>query len=121
MKKLIVLAMIILSMPAIAAPKNGEVKVSHGNSLMWNESVQKWQSVEQFWLDFAKNNGGLTWGMTDTYPEYDKVKEFDKILIKVPKGNCLMEFYHSRWRRANDVRRWDDKVNEYGGCPYVFD
>ncbi len=65
--------------------------------------------------------GGLTWGTTDTYPEYEKVKEHDKVLIKLKQGNCLTEFFHSHWRRAKDVRRWDEKVNEYSGYPYVFD
>jgi len=32
-----------------------------------------------------------------------------------------MEFIHERWRRANDVRRWDDAFNDYAGCPHVFD
>lgn len=31
-----------------------------------------------------------------------------------------MEFFHNRWRRANDVRRWDPLFNEHGGCPDVF-
>jgi hypothetical protein len=32
-----------------------------------------------------------------------------------------MQFHHEKWRRAQDVNRWDDKFNLYGGCPYVFD
>jgi hypothetical protein len=32
-----------------------------------------------------------------------------------------MALFHSRWRRANDVRRWDPKFNDYAGCPEVFE
>lgn len=77
--------------------------------------------IEQFWMNYAESKGGLTFGRSSTYPEYEKVKEGDTILIDVEQGSCLMEFFHSRWRRANDVRRWDESVNAYGGCPYVFD
>ena len=52
---------------------------------------------------------------------YEEVKEFDTLVIELEQGNCLMQFYHSRWRRANDVQRWNDIFNEYGGCPYVFE
>jgi hypothetical protein len=77
--------------------------------------------IEAFWISYSESKGGLTWGRTDTYPEYSQVKEGDTLLIEVKQGPCLMEFFHSRWRRANDVRRWNPSVNEYGGCPYVFD
>ncbi|RLV58208.1 hypothetical protein D5018_18470 [Parashewanella curva] len=119
---LLLSASMSLTSVASAAPHNGKVReFSNGTMQMWDASSQKWLGVESFWLKYAKQNGGLTWGMTDTYPEYSKVKEFDKILIKTDKGNCLMEFFHRRWRRAQDVRRWDEKVNQFGGCPYVFD
>lgn len=83
-----------------------------------------WQNgtnIDAFWMQYANSKGGLTWGKSTEYPEYEKVKEGDTLLIEVAQGPCLMEFFHSRWRRANDVRRWDESVNEYGGCPYVFD
>ncbi len=119
----IVIAALLLSVSslAVAAPGNGEVRESNGKMQMWEQSSNKWIGVEKFWQNFAKENGGLTWGVTDTWPAYDKVKEHDLVIIKVKQGNCLMEFFHSRWRRAQDVRRWDDKVNDYGGCPNVFD
>tara|TARA_B100001063_G_scaffold218143_1_gene221279 strand:+ start:986 stop:1114 length:129 start_codon:yes stop_codon:yes gene_type:complete len=41
-------------------------------------------------------------------------------MVEVDSGICLMEFYHDRWRRANDVRRWDDKFNQYSACKDVF-
>lgn len=77
--------------------------------------------IEAFWQQYAESKGGLTWGESSSYPEYDQVKEGDTILIHVAQGPCLMEFFHSRWRRANDVWRWSDTVNEYGGCPHVFE
>lgn len=122
MKKLLIGAVFALSACATAEDlPQGMAKVNaSGETVLWDNSSQSWMKVEPFWLKYAEENGGLTWGATDTYPEYEMVKEGDKILIQLQQGNCLMEFFHSRWRRANDVRRWDDKVNEYGGCPYVF-
>lgn len=77
--------------------------------------------VEKIWMDYAKSKGGITWGMSKEYPEYENVKEEDTLLIQLEQGPCLMEFFHNRWRRANDVRRWGESVNAYGGCPYVFE
>ncbi|MFK7816260.1 MAG: hypothetical protein AB8B92_07985 [Gammaproteobacteria bacterium] len=89
-----------------------------------NEQEKPTQSevdIEKIWMDYAKSKGGITWGMSKEYPEYENVNEGDTILIQLQQGPCLMEFFHNRWRRANDVRRWDESVNEYGGCPYVFE
>ncbi|MCX7552272.1 hypothetical protein OS175_00150 [Marinicella sp. S1101] len=83
-----------------------------------------WQpntDVEVFWMAYTQSKGGLTWGRSAQYPEYNLVKEGDTFMVELSQGPCLMEFFHSRWRRANDVRRWDDSINEYGGCPFVFD
>jgi hypothetical protein len=71
-------------------------------------------------VNYAKSKGGLSWGKSTVYPEYEKVKEGDTILIQLSQGYCLMEFFHSRWRRANDVKYWHNSLHEYGGCPYVF-
>ena len=70
------------------------------------------ENVESFWMKYARSKGGLTWGKSASYPEYEKVKEGDTLLIQLKQGPCLMEFFHSRWRRANDVRRWDDSINK---------
>ena len=86
-------------------------------AVVWSPEVE----TEAFWLDYAASKGGLTWGRSTSYPEYAQVKEGDTLMIELAQGPCLMEFFHSRWRRANDVRRWDPSVNEFGGCPYVFD
>ncbi|GAA5213218.1 hypothetical protein ACFSJ3_00245 [Corallincola platygyrae] len=133
MQRFIVMILLILASSACSAdpsgkaadtgaPASGEVRQTSAGSLVaWDESKAEWVDIETFWLRYAEANGGLTWGKSREYPEYDKVKEFDKLLIELDQGNCLMEFFHSRWRRANDVRRWDDAFNEYGGCPFVFD
>lgn len=121
-KALIVVA--LFSTGAFAQDKSKEQNLADGavkSSKAWDASHKQWVSLEQFWLNFAEREGGLTWGRSDTYPEYDKVNEFDTFMVETSQGPCLMQFFHSRWRRANDVQRWDDAFNEYQGCPYVFD
>lgn len=86
-----------------------------------NEAGNSEVDVEKVWMNYAKSKGGITWGMSKEYPEYEKVKEGDTLLIQLEQGPCLMEFFHNRWRRANDVRRWGESVNAYGGCPHVFE
>jgi len=104
------------------SPEHGTViKSKNASWKVWDINTMKWGDIESFWSRYADSKGGLTWKRSNTYPKYDNVKEFDTLLIELKQGTCLMEFFHSRWRRANDVRRWDDAFNEYGGCPYVFD
>jgi hypothetical protein len=89
-----------------------------------NTQAPTWKpgsDIEQFWQQYTESKGGITWTGSSTYPEYEKVNEGDTFLVQLKQGPCLMEFFHSRWRRANDVRRWDDSIDSYGGCPYVFD
>lgn len=113
----ITIAALISSMNfAVAADHTSSANAAQ-NRVTYTEGTD----IEAFWKEYAKSKGGLTWGESSTYPEYDRVKEGDTILIHVAQGPCLMEFFHSRWRRANDVWRWSEAVNEYGGCPYVFD
>ena len=123
MRIIVVTALLfVLSNSFAEPPRNGTIAVGKNNSpQVWNETQMGWIDVVPFWLDYAKGNDGLTWGRTNTYPKYSDVKEFDTLLIELKQGPCLMEFFHARWRRANDVRRWDDRFNSYGGCPYVFD
>ncbi len=102
--------------------RNGETrKDATGKLQAWNDQGGQWLSAEAFWQAVAQQRGGLTWGRRATYPPYAEVNEQDLLLIELPSGVCLMEFWHSRWRRAQDVRRWSDAFNEYGGCPHVFD
>jgi len=91
-----------------------------GNFQVWDEVKGQWVLPETFWTNFADRKGGITWGRSDSYPPYHKVKEHDLILIELDSGLCLMEFYHQRWRRASDVWRWGRRISEYGGCPNVF-
>jgi uncharacterized protein (DUF302 family) len=92
-----------------------------GTLQVWNANSNEWNGIELFWNNFANINQAKSWSQSDKYPKYEEVKEFDTLVIELEQGNCLMQFYHSRWRRANDVQRWNDIFNEYGGCPYVFE
>ncbi|MFD2166100.1 hypothetical protein ACFSJY_07445 [Thalassotalea euphylliae] len=115
MKKLFSTALLVVSTPLITACAQQSGSTAH------TVEYQKGSNVEVFWQEYAGSKGGLTFGATSTYPDYDKVNEGDTILIQLEQGSCLMEFYHSAWRRANDVWRWDEDMNNFGGCPYVFD
>ena len=125
MKKFIKLACLSLLLSFFSsnlfALENGEVSIQNEKQVAWNETSKQWLSLEDFWRDYSKNNGGLTWGQSKNYPPYNDVKENDLFMVEVESGLCLMEFFHERWRRANDVRRWDSAFNEYAGCKKVFD
>ncbi|QQX79425.1 hypothetical protein JK628_18125 [Shewanella sp. KX20019] len=104
-----------------AGSHNGQLIIQSGQVMAWEQSSQQWLTVEKFWQHWADSRGGLTWGSSETYPAYEQVKERDTFLIELKGGTCMMEFWHSRWRRANDVRRWDDAFNDYSACPHVFE
>ena len=87
---------------------------------VWHVKKSEWLSVDSFWLDFAKNNNTKAWPISETYPNYADVSELDTFTVKLEGGTCLMQFYHARWRRANDVQRWNDAFNDYSACPNVF-
>ena len=87
----------------------------------WDAENKEWVDAVSFWERYADRRGGLTWGRRTDYPPYADVKELDTVIIELDSGPCLMEFFHTRWRRANDVRRWDPAFNDYGGCPHVFE
>ena len=106
---------IAMSFSAVSLSFSDSPPENHGPA--WQSGVD----TEVFWQQYIDAKGGLTWGRSSEYPEYEKVKEGDLFMVEVKQGPCLMEFFHNRWRRANDVRRWDDSVNQYGGCPNVFD
>lgn len=116
MKFLLALITSLLLSATVLADDSNTTQTQISN-IVWQQGVD----IEKFWQRYVKANGGLTWQESTEYPDYSKVSEGDTFLVKLPQGTCLMEFFHSRWRRANDVRRWDDSVNEYGACPYVFD
>jgi len=88
---------------------------------VWNAQTKTASSIEVFWQSYALRSGGKYWGRNSEYPPYEEVNEQDTFLVELDSGVCLMEFFHSRWRRANAVRRWDERYDEYSGCPSVFD
>lgn len=123
MFKFVVPMLLFVYSAAIAAqtPLAGELTIKeNGQTQIWNGFSSQWTSVDTFWMDYANSKGGLTWGISTTYPEYDKVNEHDTLIIKIDNDTCLMEFFHGRWRRANDVRRWNDNLNQYSACARVF-
>jgi hypothetical protein len=104
------------------AHRNGEVRTAAGGSFeAWDAQGGQWLAPVAFWNSYASRSGGLTWGPGADYPQYSKVSEHDTFMVQLKQGPCLMEFFHSRWRRANAVRRWDPVFDEFGGCPHVFD
>ncbi len=101
---------------------DGEVRKSgDGDSEAWDSVSAEWVTLDNFWRRYAERRGGLTWGIRSSYPPYDEVQELDTMIIEIDGRACMMMFFHTRWRRANDVRRWDDAFNEHSACPYVFD
>lgn len=111
--------------PARAAeldvPGNGQVRGAGAAAEIYSEAAGAWVSPEAFWLAVAKQTRGRFWGRRADYPPYADVDEHDTLLVELEQGSCLMYFFHSRWRRAQDVRRWDAKQNGLAGCPHVFD
>ncbi len=105
------------------AQSNGELRRldAAADYEAYDLATAAWGTPEAFWIGYAESKGGLTWGQGTVYPPYKEVKEFDTFMVEVDEGICLMEFFHSRWRRANDVRRWHPDFNMVGGCPWVFD
>lgn len=120
--KVISILMVLLICFSVSAQqaRNGQFK-NDAEALVWSDSHSSWISPEQFWTEYAEQRGGITWGTSESYPPYEQVKEFDTFMVKLGTKVCLMEFFHSRWRRANDVRRWDERFNQYSACPNVFD
>ncbi len=104
-----------------ADPRDGQLATSDAGELVaWDGGQSRWVDPVTFWESYAGRRGGVTWGRGSEYPPYERVSELDTFLVELEEGPCLMEFFHRRWRRANDVRRWDESFNDYGGCPYVF-
>lgn len=121
MKTIMALCVTLLFSAYSNALEHGEAQYTNDTLQVWNQNIKQWQSGEAFWLSYAKSQGGLTWAKSTKYPNYDDVKEFDTFIVQLKQGTCLMQFFHSRWRLANDVQRWNDQFNDFSGCPYVFD
>lgn len=102
--------------------RDGEVRVNdYGGLRAWDDQAQRWVSIEIFWRNISDRKGGFTWGIQTSYPDSELMKDGDTLLLNLRKGACLMEYKGGRWHRANDLYKWDDQFNTYGGCPYVFD
>ena len=118
MKYVLCIGLTIMFSLSSCATDHGQHEASDAtDAVTWKPGTD----VEEFWAQYIASKGGLTWGQSSTYPDYDQVKEGDTFMVVLEQGPCLMEFFHNRWRRANDVWRWDDSINVYGGCPFVFD
>ncbi len=130
MTRVFVLAGWLLIAPAYGADlaqheagvRDGDVRVlQDGAFLAWNAQTDEWQTPVAFWRSIQARGRGKNWGEGQRYPTYRDVSEHDSFLVHTVNGPCLMYFFHTRWRRANDVWRWGDEFNRYGGCPTVFD
>ncbi len=127
MRICLIVLMLFAAVAGVAAEtqpgsRDGEVRtLGDGEYLAWDAVSQEWLGPEEFWANFAGRGRGRIWPSGAEYPTHSEVREHDTILIQTADGPCLMYFFHTRWRRANDVRRWGDDFNAYGGCPTVFD
>lgn len=123
----IVLAVVLLlglaaAFAEVAGNKDGEVRrIAGSEQRAWDAEAAEWVSLDLFWERYAARRGGFTWGKRKDYPPYADVSELDTLVIQLDSGSCMMMFFHTRWRRANDVRRWDDAFNDFSACPDVFD
>jgi hypothetical protein len=119
---LVVLGGCAASSVAVADPPHGAVRDADTSFEAYDADSSRWLTPEAFWDAHAERGRGRYWGRSTTYPPYASVAEFDTFLVELESGDtCLMEFFHQRWRRANDVRRWNDRFNTYGACARVFD
>ena len=112
MKCIFIVGLFLISSIAIGDDRtaDGTVKTNALSEFSaWSKAKNQWISVDEFWALYAEKNAEKSehqhWGTGQEYPPYEKVKEYDTFLVQVPSGTCLMEFFHSRWHRANDVNR----------------
>ncbi len=118
---LLILAVVLWANESRAEPSSpANVHGTLKDERVWSANTGDWVPIETFWLQYAKQSAEKFWGQRASYPPYREVSEHDTILIEKGEGICLMEFFHRRWRRAQDVRRWDSAFNDYSACPAVF-
>lgn len=122
-RRVAALALTVLASSVAAAvpPADGSVRPAGATFEAYDTPTAAWLAPEAFWDAFARRAGGRNWGRGSTYPPYAEVGEFDTFLVEIAGQTCLMQFFHARWRRANDVQRWDDRFNAYAACPRAFD
>ena len=121
-----VLLILFFALPAFAdtpadGSRDGEIHRHDNGFLAWDAVGEQWLSPREFWVAFAARERGRNWGEGDSFPRFADVNEHDAFLLQTPDGECLMYFFHRRWRRANDVWRWHPEFNEYDGCATVFE
>ena len=104
----------------VQAERHGEIRSIDGQTQAYLEDISSFVSPEAFWDHYVEGSTGKHWGSSREYPPYVEVSELDTFIVELDSGTCLMEFFHNRWRRANDVRRWDPQFNTVGGCADVF-
>ncbi len=100
--------------------RDGEIHQHDNGFLAWDAEGERWLSPDAFWDAFAGRERGRNWGRGEQFPRFRDVNEHDAFTIETEDGACLMYFFHRRWRRANDVWRWDPAFNQYSGCATVF-
>jgi hypothetical protein len=106
---------------AAPPPADGTARAAGAQFEVFDAARGAWVAPEAFWSSFVARGGGRDWGRGADYPPYAEVGEFDTFLVEIDGKACLMQFFHQRWRLANDVQRWNDRFNAYGACPRVFD
>lgn len=117
----------IALLPALGAhaaptpPADGAARDAGAGFEVFDAARDAWVAPDAYWTAFAARSGGRDWGRGADYPPYAEVGEFDTFLVEIDGKACLMQFFHQRWRLANDVQRWNDRFNGYGACPRVFD
>lgn len=128
MKKQFLIVLVFIASIAFAeqqpspGQRDGQVHILDGGDFVaWDSIGERWLNPEDFWHSFAGRERGRIWPSGTEFPSYADVNEHDTFLYQAESGPCLMYFFHRRWRRANDVWRWGNEFNEYGGCPKVFD
>lgn len=90
------------------AQAEGQVRsVDQTLAAVWNAEAQAWQSSESHWEHYAVRHSGNDWGGRRGFRPYDQINELTTVIFELRSSACLKEFSHSRWRRANDVRRWN--------------
>lgn len=102
--------------------RDGQVYVMpDGQIMFWDAETRRWLETEAYWLSFAERGPGRHWPASSVLPPPEEVGEHDKLLLRNQMGSCLMYFSHGRWERANDVWKWSEDLDHFGGCPHVFD
>ena len=119
--RLALVGVLVFVVGSAQAEEHGRLNFEADKPRVWSDEHAGLVDYEKFWSEFVSANDGKYWGKRSTYPEYSVVREGDTLLIQIEEDTCLMYFFHQRWRRAQDVWRWDERFNQIAACPIVFD